>query len=81
VIGFVGLKALDLSVMLYMTTGFNVRVSHPGGTVLCCDFAECDVVKYLFVYVWSYRVDKGPNAARKRAYYRFSMQWRGVNPR
>ena len=39
------------------------------------------VVKYLFVYVWSYRVDKGPNAARKRAYYRFSMQWRGVNPR
>ena len=26
------------------------------------------VVKYLFVYVWSYRVDKGPNAARKRAY-------------
>ena len=28
-----------------------------------------------------YRVDKGPNAARKRAYYRFSMQWRGVNPR
>ena len=28
-----GLKALDLSVMLYMTTGFNVRVSHPGGTV------------------------------------------------
>ena len=41
------------------------------------------VVKYLrvFVNVWSYRVDKGPNAARKRAYYRFSMQWRGVNPR
>ena len=78
-IGFVGLKALDLSVMLYMTTGFNVRVSHPGGTLL--RLCRMYVVKYLFVYVWSYRVDKGPNAARKRAYYRFSMQWRGVNPR
>ena len=40
------------------------------------------VVKYMCgAIVWSYRVDKGPNAARKRAYYRFSMQWRGVNPR
>ena len=58
-----GLKALDLSVMLYMTTGFNVRVSHPPSRRDCCDFAGCRVVKYLFVYVWSYRVDKGPNAA------------------
>ena len=31
-----GLKALDLSVMLYMTTGFNVRVSHPEGLLRLC---------------------------------------------
>ena len=76
-----GLKALDLSVMLYMTTGLEVLTSGcriPEGLLRLC---RMYVVKYLFVYVWSYRVDKGPNAARKRAYYRFSMQWRGVNPR
>lgn len=58
-----GLKALDLSVMLYMTTGFNVRVSHREGLLrLVADV--CGQVEVLICICVELSLSRGQGAER-----------------